>query len=124
MTTLNTNRAAGMLSGALSLAFAMTCVTPRHPYEHDGAARVTRVEVNEAGFRPSTIEVRHGDRLTIELLRTSDATCATKVAFPEQGIERDLPLRTPVDIEITTDRARLVGFQCGMGMYRGSVVIR
>jgi plastocyanin domain-containing protein len=60
----------------------------------------------------------------IELVRTTDATCATKVVFLEQGIERELPLGIPVQVEIATDRARTITFQCGMGMYRGSVVVR
>ena len=124
MTTFSTNRASRMLGGALLLAFEMACATPRRPSARDGAGRVTRVEANEGGFQPSTVEVRRGDRPTIELLRTSDLTWATKVVFPEQGVERDLPLGTPVDIEIATDRARVLGFQCGMGMCRGSVVIR
>jgi len=56
-------------------------------------------------------------------VRTTDATCATTVVFPEERIERELPLGTPVRVEPAAERERLVTFRCGMGMDRGAVVV-
>lgn len=89
-----------------------------------GGARVAWVVVGQDGFQPASIEARPGQKLTLELLRTTDATCATKVVLPAEKIERDLPLGIPVRLQIATDQARTIRFQCGMGMLRGSIVVR
>ncbi|MFW5739863.1 MAG: cupredoxin domain-containing protein [Myxococcota bacterium] len=64
-----------------------------------------------------------GEPLTLEFIRTSDDTCAKDVAFPELGIEKDLPLNQPVAIQVPTTKSGKLTFQCGMGMYESSVVI-
>ena len=82
------------------------------------------VIADERGFTPAAVETQHGSKLTLRFTRTTDATCADKVVFPEAGIEKPLPLKQPVDIVIPTDIARTLAFQCGMGMFKSAVVIR
>jgi plastocyanin domain-containing protein len=82
------------------------------------------VDVAAAGFNPSQIGVGRGVPLTLEFRRTSRDTCATKVVFPELHLERELPLNESVAIEIPTEQARTLTFQCGMGMYKSSVVVQ
>lgn len=81
------------------------------------------VTVNEDGFTPSSIKAKKGDSLMLDFTRTSDHTCAKSVAFPDLNLTKDLPLNTPVAIHVPTDQARTLTFQCGMGMYKSSVVI-
>jgi len=86
--------------------------------------QVIAVTADERGFTPAAVETRQGSKLTLRFTRTTDATCADKVVFPEAGIEQALPLKQPVDVQVPTDKARTLAFQCGMGMYKSAVVIR
>jgi plastocyanin domain-containing protein len=84
---------------------------------------VTAVTVNQDGFSPNHVEVKRGQKTTLRFTRTADKTCATEVAFPELNTTKPLPLNQPVDIEIPSDEARTLTFQCGMGMYKSKVVV-
>jgi len=85
---------------------------------------VIPVTADENGFTPASVQTQHGQKLTLRFTRTTDATCADKVVFPEAGIEQALPLKQPVDIEIPTATARTLGFQCGMGMFKSTVLVK
>lgn len=86
-----------------------------------GAIAVT---VGDDGFAPSHIEVDKGSSVTLRFTRTSNATCATEVVFPELNIKKDLPLNQAVDVEIPAKESRTLTFQCGMGMYKSQVVVK
>jgi len=88
------------------------------------ASGKVNVVVGDDGFQPSNVTATKGQPLTLEFKRTSDKTCATQVAFPDLNLTKDLPLNTPVAINIPTDQARKLTFQCGMGMYKSAVVIQ
>jgi plastocyanin domain-containing protein len=81
------------------------------------------ITVGEDGFAPNHVEVKRGGKATLRFTRTTDKTCATAVAFPELGLNKPLPLNQTVDIEIPTDKARTLTFQCGMGMYKSKIVV-
>jgi plastocyanin domain-containing protein len=84
----------------------------------------TKVTVDAQGFTPSEVHVEKGKPLSLVFTRTTDGTCATEVVFPELKLKKDLPLNTPVSIDVPTEQARTLAFQCGMGMYRSAVVIQ
>jgi plastocyanin domain-containing protein len=84
----------------------------------------TKITVDAKGFTPSDVRVEKGQSASLVFVRTTDSTCAKQVVFPELKMQKDLPLDTPVAIEVPTDKARTLTFQCGMGMYQSSVVIQ
>ena len=96
-------------------------MAPMAGHEHAGV--LAKITVNESGFSPSAVSLKKGEHAVLEFIRTTDATCATNVSFPELNITRDLPLNTPVQIQVPTDQTRRLAFQCGMGMLKGTAVI-
>ena len=117
---------------ALGLVFSLGALAIPGCHKDEGSAKpvqaapgaVIPVAADERGFTPAAVETQQGSKLTLRFTRTTDATCADKVVFPEAGIEKDLPLNQPVDVEVPTTKARTLGFQCGMGMFKSSVLIR
>ena len=84
----------------------------------------TKIIVDDKGFTPSRVEVQKGKPAELVFVRTTDDTCATEVVFPDIKLEKPLPLRTAVNVEIPTTDARTLTFQCGMAMYKSAVVIQ
>src|SRR4051812_16318848 len=83
-----------------------------------------KIRVDNKGFSPSEVKLEKGKPAQLVFVRMSDQTCAKEVVFPELKIEKDLPLNTPVNIDIPTTEARTLTFQCGMAMYKSSVLIQ
>jgi plastocyanin domain-containing protein len=84
----------------------------------------TKVIVDDKGFTPSHVEVQKGKPASLVFVRTTDDTCAKEVVFPDLKLEKPLPLRTAVNVDIPTTDARTLTFQCGMAMYKSAVVIQ
>ena len=85
-----------------------------------GAVAVT---VDDHGFSPSSVTFKKGAPASLVFTRTTDDTCATEVVFPELNVKKPLPKGTPVKIDVPTDKDQKLTFQCGMGMYKSSVVV-
>ena len=86
-----------------------------------------RVVASEHGFSPSSLALPQGapgSKASVTFIRTTDKTCATEVVFPGLDVKKDLPLDTPVSIDVPTDVARTLTFQCGMAMYKGVLVVK
>jgi plastocyanin domain-containing protein len=92
----------------------------------EGAAPQADVTASEHGFSPPSLKLTQGgpgSHAAVTFVRTTDKTCATEVVFPELKIEQKLPLNQVVSIEVPTDSARTLTFQCGMAMYKGALVV-
>ncbi len=88
-----------------------------------GIGGAVAITAGEDGFKPSSVTFPKGSAGKLVFTRTTDETCATEVVFPELNIKKELPKNTPVAIDVPTDKEQKLTFQCGMGMYKSSVVI-
>ncbi len=83
-----------------------------------------RVSVGPAGFTPARIEIPAGKATTLAVTRDSQPNCASKIVFPDLGITRDLPPGKTVLVSLPATSAKELKFACGMGMYRGLLVVK
>lgn len=86
-------------------------------------AKTVRVTVTKKGFSPSSISVEQGSALTLIFKRTKNEGCGNKVVFPSLNITKDLPVGKSVTVKFTPSQTGNISFTCGMGMYKGSIVV-
>jgi plastocyanin domain-containing protein len=109
-----------------ALAFALTGCKKAPPAEAAPACP-TCVRATDHGFVPSHVTLAKGaagSKATLTFTRETEDTCALDVVFPELDVKKPLPLNVPVTVEVPTDEARTLTFQCGMAMYKSSVVVQ
>jgi plastocyanin domain-containing protein len=110
------------LSGIAALAFALQAPA----CNKSQAAPLADVTAGEHGFSPASVKLPGGgpgSHMGVTFVRTTDRTCATEVVFPDLKIEQKLPLNQVVSVDLPTDSAKTLTFQCGMGMYKGAIVV-
>ena len=78
----------------------------------------------EGGYTPNTIEVPLGSRVRLTFDRQEDNPCSEEVVVPDFGIRRDLPAFAKTVVEFTADTPGRHEFACGMGMLRGSILVK
>lgn len=86
--------------------------------------KTVRVTVNKNGFSPSSISVEEGFPITLIFKRATKEGCGDKVVFPSLNITRDLPIGKNVTVKFTPDQSGEIAFTCGMGMYKGKIVVQ
>jgi plastocyanin domain-containing protein len=107
---------------------AMACTLAVGCAKSSAATSDPRADVTagEHGFTPTSLNVPSGgpgSHHTVTFIRTTDKTCATEVVFPDLKLEKKLPLNEVVGVDLPTDTAKTLTFQCGMAMYKGAVVV-
>lgn len=87
-------------------------------------ANAIRVRISSSGFQPARLEIPAGSSTALALTRDSSPNCGSRISIPDLGITRELAPGGTVLVTIPAGPAREVRFQCGMGMYRGAIVVR
>lgn len=107
---------------SLTLVAALLLATAARA-EDAPAPKQVQVLVTEDGFQPSTVKVARGEPIDLVVTRKAEHTCAKKVVVKGAGISKDLPLNVPVHIALVPDKSGVLTYACGMGMYKGSLII-
>ena len=82
------------------------------------------VNVNMVGFDPAVIEAKAGQPLKLAFFRPNAANCGREVVFPSLGIRKELPPGQTTVVEITPTKSGPLGFECGMKMLKGQLIVR
>ena len=105
-------------------AVTLTTAVGQTNKSRQSKSQKARVRITKQGYEPASINLRRNIPAQITFLRTTDATCATEVVFPDYGIRRELPLNREVVINLTPKKAGEFTFACGMNMMRGKLVVK
>ncbi len=109
----------------LSVLFVLTAVSQTNAQgKQKPKLQTAKVLINDQGYSRTSITLRRGVPTRITFLRQTDSTCATEIVIAEYGINRPLPLDTPVVVSFTPKRSGEFGFTCGMNMMRGKLIVQ
>jgi plastocyanin domain-containing protein len=86
---------------------------------------VQEVAINvKGGYSPDVIEVERGKPVQLSFYRDEENSCSEEVLFPDFSVRRALPAFKTTLVELLPEKAGTYAFTCGMGMLRGSLVVK
>ncbi|SNC77707.1 Cupredoxin-like domain-containing protein [Hymenobacter gelipurpurascens] len=86
---------------------------------------VQQVDITvKGGYSPDVIEVERGKPVQLSFYRDEENTCSEELLLPDFSIRRDLPAFKTTLVELLPQQAGTFTFTCGMGMLRGSLVVK
>ena len=88
-----------------------------------GGVQTIKVTV-KGGYDPATLEVVAGKPVRIEFFRDETNPCSETVVFGDFGVAKQLAPHKTTVVEFTPDKPGKYGFECGMGMLHGSLVVK
>ncbi len=87
--------------------------------------KAVSVEIGKKGFVPkSELKFKKGEKIVLNITRTTDKTCMKNLKHPKTGKLIELPLNKKVKFEIGDYKEKKeVKLLCGMGMKAGVLKI-
>jgi plastocyanin domain-containing protein len=96
---------------------------PRAVASAGAGVQTVKVTV-KGGYDPSTLEVEAGTPLRIEFFRDETNPCSETVVFGDFGVAKQLAPHKTTVVQFTPEKAGKYGFECGMGMLHGTLVVK
>ena len=78
----------------------------------------------KGGYSPGIIEVERGKLVRLHFYRDEENSCSEELLMLDFSIRRDLPAFQTTLVELLPQQAGIFVFACGMGMLRGSLVVK
>ncbi|MFZ5828421.1 MAG: cupredoxin domain-containing protein [Bacillota bacterium] len=78
----------------------------------------------QGGYSPAQIVVKRGMPVRLTFRRTETSSCSERVVFPDFNLSKKLPENENVTLEFTPDKDGAYTFTCGMGMYKGTLIVQ
>lgn len=86
---------------------------------------VQQVDVTvKGGYSPDVIEVERGKPVQLSFYRAEENSCSEELLMPDFSIRRELPAFQTTLVELLPDTPGRFEFTCGMGMLRGSLIVK
>jgi YHS domain-containing protein len=90
-----------------------------------GQAGVQRATIVIDGeYQPASVTVRAGRPVALTFVRKEDAGCGDVVQIPSLRLKRALEPGRKTVVTFTPRKTGAIPFTCGMGMYRGQVIVK
>lgn len=86
--------------------------------------RVVEIKVTDKGFEPKVVEAKKGETVSLKFVRTTTSECLKAISIPSLKISRDLPMNTPVIVNVPADKEGKIVFQCWMAMVKGEIDVK
>jgi YHS domain-containing protein len=80
--------------------------------------------VIDGGYSPATVSVKAKRPVQLTFIRKETSGCGDVVQFPSLSVKRTLKPGEKTVISFTPAKPGTIPFTCGMGMYRGQVVVK
>lgn len=77
----------------------------------------------KGGYSPDVIVVEAGKPVRLNFRREETAACSEQVLFPDFDKQATLTPHKTIPVEFTPEKPGEYGFQCGMGMLRGKLIV-
>lgn len=111
-----------MISGAAAIIFVLWFFLGK---KTKGILAREKVEIQvEGGYSPEKIILKKGLKTTLVFSRKDPSDCLEEVVIPEFKVRKKLPMNQKTEIEITPQKAGEFGFECGMGMFKGKIIVK
>jgi plastocyanin domain-containing protein len=85
--------------------------------------KTVRINISQQGYAPASVSVRKGQTVRLVFYRSDENNCGDELIFPALNIKRQIPVRKSVGVTITPRKTGDIDFTCGMGMYRGKILV-
>lgn len=77
----------------------------------------------KGGYSPDVIVVQAGKPVRLNFHRTETAACSEQLIIPDFQLQATLTPFKTIPIEFTPEKPGEYGFQCGMGMLHGKLIV-
>ena len=111
------------LTGILIIGLIVWWFWIKKPKAFKSSSDVINITVENGVYTPARIEMKQGEKIKLVFLRKDPSPCAEKVIFDDLGINLDLPLNKPVEVDLQPASSGEFAFTCQMKMYVGSLVV-
>lgn len=106
----------------LALALGAGCKKDAAPARTADGRQEISITVDAVGYHPAESHAKAGEPVRLVVTRTTEEGCGQELVVPSLNLKRELPLKQPVNIDLTMPAKGAVAFECGMGMMHGSIV--